>query len=225
MGTLAELNPLRYRGYVYDQETGFYYLQSRYYDPVTARFVNTDMYVSTGQRIVGNNMFAYCNNAPVSSFDHTGKATVTISYGFSITAFISLSYSVAVSIDLNGNIEIQQSYSAPTKREATSIGLLSVGYGPAIHVTNMQNVRDLTGVSTYLGVSSPLPVGLDLVSDAPVASSKGKRVGLQVSGGPTSKGAGLDVHVSQTYTKTVARYTWKDVFKWVKSWASSLFPF
>ena len=225
MGTLAELNPLRYRGYVYDQETGFYYLQSRYYDPVTARFVNTDMYVSTGQRIVGNNMFAYCNNAPVSSFDHTGKATVTISYGFSITAFISLSYSVAVSIDLNGNIEIQQSYSAPTKREATSIGLLSVGYGPAIHVTNMQNVRDLTGVSTYLGVSSPLPVGLDLVSDAPVASSKGKLVGLQVSGGPTSKGAGLDVHVSQTYTKTVARYTWKDVFKWVKSWASSLFPF
>lgn len=225
MGTLAELNPLRYRGYVYDQETGFYYLQSRYYDPVTARFVNTDMYVSTGPRIVGNNMFAYCNNAPVSSFDHTGKATVTISYGFSITAFISLSYSVAVSIDLNGNIEIQQSYSAPTKREATSIGLLSVGYGPAIHVTNMQNVRDLTGVSTYLGVSSPLPVGLDLVSDAPVASSKGKLVGLQVSGGPTSKGAGLDVHVSQTYTKTVARYTWKDVFKWVKSWASSLFPF
>ena len=92
LASLAELNPLRYRGYVYDQETGFYYLQSRYYDPVTARFVNTDMYVSTGQRIVGNNMFAYCNNAPVSSFDHTGKATVTISYGFSITAFISLEY-------------------------------------------------------------------------------------------------------------------------------------
>lgn len=32
-GSLAEINPLRYRGYVYDQETGFYYLQSRYYDP------------------------------------------------------------------------------------------------------------------------------------------------------------------------------------------------
>jgi len=38
-GTLANINPLRYRGYVYDQETGFYYLQSRYYDPATGRFL------------------------------------------------------------------------------------------------------------------------------------------------------------------------------------------
>ena len=45
-GTLANINPLRYRGYVYDQETGFYYLQSRYYDPATGRFLNA------GRRVV-----------------------------------------------------------------------------------------------------------------------------------------------------------------------------
>ena len=42
MGTLAELNPLRYRGHVYDQETGFYYVSSRYYDPEIGRFINAD---------------------------------------------------------------------------------------------------------------------------------------------------------------------------------------
>ena len=53
----ANLNPLRYRGYVYDTETGFYYLQSRYYDPETCRFVNADGYCATGVGITGNNMF------------------------------------------------------------------------------------------------------------------------------------------------------------------------
>ena len=41
-GTLADINPLRYRGYYYDSETGFYYLQSRYYDPEIGRFINAD---------------------------------------------------------------------------------------------------------------------------------------------------------------------------------------
>ena len=57
--TLGKLNPFRYRGYVYDTETGLYYLGSRYYNPETGRFINADGYVSTGQGIVGNNMFAY----------------------------------------------------------------------------------------------------------------------------------------------------------------------
>ena len=73
-GPMADANPLRYRGYVYDQETGFYYLQSRYYDPVLSRFVNADSYVSTGDGIIGHNMFAYCNNSPVNALDPTGHA-------------------------------------------------------------------------------------------------------------------------------------------------------
>ncbi|MBQ4569990.1 MAG: RHS repeat-associated core domain-containing protein, partial [Ruminococcus sp.] len=65
-------NPLRYRGYVYDKETGLYYLQSRYYDPETCRFINADGYVSTGQDITGYNMFVYCGNNPVNRKDSTG---------------------------------------------------------------------------------------------------------------------------------------------------------
>ena len=72
-GRLAEINPLRYRGYYYDSETGFYYLQSRYYDPANRRFINADSYASTGQGFVGTNMFAYCNNSPVFLVDSYGN--------------------------------------------------------------------------------------------------------------------------------------------------------
>ena len=73
-GRLAEINPLRYRGYYYDNETGFYYLQSRYYDPANRRFINADSYQSTGQGFVGTNMFAYCNNKPIINSDPSGHA-------------------------------------------------------------------------------------------------------------------------------------------------------
>ena len=72
-GELAEVNPLRYRGYYYDSETGFYYLQSRYYDPENHRFINADCYASTGQGFIGVNMFVYCLNSPVSCADYTGR--------------------------------------------------------------------------------------------------------------------------------------------------------
>ncbi len=69
---LAALNPLRYRGYFYDEETGFYYLQSRYYNPEVGRFISSDGYVSTGQGILGYNPFAYCGNNPVNRSDPSG---------------------------------------------------------------------------------------------------------------------------------------------------------
>ena len=73
-GTLADINPLRYRGYYYDSETGFYYLQSRYYDPEIGRFINADSYASTDATgLLSTNMFAYCENDPVNKSDPTGE--------------------------------------------------------------------------------------------------------------------------------------------------------
>lgn len=72
-GSMASTNPLRYRGYYYDSETGFYYLQSRYYDPATRRFINADVYSSTDSSdAISCNMFAYCGNNPTSRSDETG---------------------------------------------------------------------------------------------------------------------------------------------------------
>ena len=73
-GSLGVLNPLTYRAYTYDHETGLYYLQSRYYNPEVGRFLNADAYASTGQGILGHNMFAYCNNNAVLYYDPTGYA-------------------------------------------------------------------------------------------------------------------------------------------------------
>ena len=75
---IGDLNPLRYRGYYYDAETGFYYLQSRYYDPAICRFINADTYLSTGQGILGHNMFTYCGNNPVNYCDSSGRFFFTL---------------------------------------------------------------------------------------------------------------------------------------------------
>ena len=71
--TSATKNNLRYRGYYLDSDLGLYYLQSRYYDPNTYRFINADCYLSTGQGILGYNMYAYCRNNPVNRTDKSGE--------------------------------------------------------------------------------------------------------------------------------------------------------
>ena len=76
--SIANINPLRYRGYYYDAETGFYYLQSRYYDPAICRFISADTYLSTGQGMLGHNMFTYCGNNPVNYCDPSGRFFFTL---------------------------------------------------------------------------------------------------------------------------------------------------
>ena len=72
--TVGKLNPFRYRSYVYDEETGLYYLQSRYYDPLTGRFVNADIYCDTETDTpLSTNMFAYCENNAINNVDFTGE--------------------------------------------------------------------------------------------------------------------------------------------------------
>ena len=77
---LGEANPLRYRGYYYDNETGYYYLQSRYYDPSICRFINSDlpMYIQITKGITsGVNSYAYCFNTPVMFKDLTGTSSLS----------------------------------------------------------------------------------------------------------------------------------------------------
>ena len=69
--TLGVANPFRYRGYYYDTESGFYYLQSRYYDPEVGRFLNADAYLNSGH-MLGTNAYVYCYNNPVMYADYTG---------------------------------------------------------------------------------------------------------------------------------------------------------
>ena len=73
---IGNLNPFRYRGYYQDTETGLYYLMSRYYDPITHRFINADGYFQSGTSILDANTFAYCGNNPVLNVDPLGTCKV-----------------------------------------------------------------------------------------------------------------------------------------------------
>ena len=71
---IANVNPLRYRGYYYDSETGFYYVSSRYYDPEVGRWINADNVIAgVGGDLKGYNLFAYCFNNPVNMDDQAGN--------------------------------------------------------------------------------------------------------------------------------------------------------
>lgn len=86
---IALVNPILYRGYYYDKETKFYYLQSRYYDPAIGRFINADAIISgVGGIVLGNNMFAYCLNNPVMFLDATGLAPEWWQWALSGTMFV-----------------------------------------------------------------------------------------------------------------------------------------
>ena len=71
---IANINPIRYRGYYYDTETGLYYVSSRYYDPETCRFINADAFdiVQVQNDLHDKNLFAYCDNNPIMRQDHGG---------------------------------------------------------------------------------------------------------------------------------------------------------
>ncbi len=65
---IANINPIRYRGYCYDTDTGLYYLQSRYYDAEVGRFLNADAIIGAN----GYCLFSYCGNNPIMLCDPTG---------------------------------------------------------------------------------------------------------------------------------------------------------
>ena len=71
---IANINPFRYRSYYYDKETKLYYLNSRYYNPRWGRFINADNYISTDSGPLGDNMYLYCNNNPISYVDSDGNS-------------------------------------------------------------------------------------------------------------------------------------------------------
>lgn len=70
---LAKLNPIRYRSYYFDEETSWYFLNTRYYNPESCRFISADGIYDTNSGMLEHNMFTYCTNAPINKHDPTGQ--------------------------------------------------------------------------------------------------------------------------------------------------------
>jgi len=132
--TLGTLNPLRYRGYVYDIETNLYYLQSRYYNPKWGRFISADAYISTGQGILGHNMFAYCLNNPVMFADPSGNCA-----GAVIGALIAL-----------GPLVFSAPPNLTTFAVISGLSRLSEGYSSNEDLSNQQTHWNATIIYNYL---------------------------------------------------------------------------
>ncbi|MBQ7861109.1 MAG: RHS repeat-associated core domain-containing protein [Clostridia bacterium] len=121
---------LKYRGYVYDNETGLYYLQSRYYDPETGRFLNADDvgFIGYSGEQLSYNVFAYCGNEPVCNCDISGKIKVKITYRRNYIDVYKYKFSITGHIDfsINGKIYSFGSNSAPYKQklQGTAAGYL-----------------------------------------------------------------------------------------------------
>ena len=196
---IANLNPIRYRGYYYDAETGFYYLNSRYYDPEVCRFINADGYTSTGQGLLGNNMFAYCLNNPINTNDYSGNYAASVGLTANITIFTGASIGIYWVWDDNGNYGLQWSYSHPFDKDLTNAGIADVGAGIAFQWAGVDTIYDLEGLSTAIGLS----IGAAAYGGVDVLWTNSKEsipTGFQVTGGV---GAGFDGHVNISKTQKI----------------------
>ena len=99
--TLGTLNPFRYRGYIYDEETRLYCLSARYYAPELCRFINADEEFDAAAGIMQHNQFVYCANNPILYKDNSGEglllACVLIGAAIGLVAGAVIGDSVAKS--------------------------------------------------------------------------------------------------------------------------------
>ena len=110
---LAYNNPIRYRGYYYDRETGLYYLNARYYNPEWRRFISPDSteYIDS-ENPNGLNLYAYCCNDPVNYADPSGYSAILITLGIMaiggfIGAAVSAGTSALVQLAINGEVNLK----------------------------------------------------------------------------------------------------------------------
>ncbi len=100
---IGNLNPFRYRGYYFDRETGFYFLQSRYYDPEVGRFLNMDsIEYADPESVNGINLYAYCGNNPVMGYDPDGTWDWLRAIAIAALAVVAVAAIAAITVATGG---------------------------------------------------------------------------------------------------------------------------
>ncbi len=146
-GTFRNINPIRYRGYYFDTETGLYYLRSRYYDPQVGRFINADVLADTDRGSAGLNLFAYCLDDPVNNLDSEGLDTEAIGISDALAFGLRLSGGVQVVKDDKGNYGI-------IIYSGVGGGTPSASIGITFTQTGANSIDDLVNWGGSAGLSS-----------------------------------------------------------------------
>ena len=192
-GDMADINPLRYRGYFYDTETGLYYLKSRYYAPEVGRFINPDAYASTGQGILGLNMFTYCICSPVTLYDPSGRLTIAAGVDASAAFGLAVGMSLQYVFDLHGNYGVLVTAALGGGTPAASVSYIT-------SITNADTIWDLEGIGISVGGSSF--VGADFTVGT--ARDKSAVFGVQGSLSLVSAEVPIELHGVMTYSFILA---------------------
>ena len=155
---IGALNPLRYKGYVYDTETGLYYVSSRYYDPEIGRFINadtTDVLTATPMGLTDKNLFAYCDNNPVMREDSGGDLWTELKT-FGEICFIGAMVTAAVAVS---TILIATSVAATTASGGAAAGTIIL----AIQLSEVCLSTSLVFATTGLVATSTAEIGENLI--------------------------------------------------------------
>lgn len=153
--TLGKRNPFRYRGYVYDEETGLYYLRSRYYDAECGRFISIDMMLASVGSICGHNAFVYSINNPLVLKDDEGT------WPSWITAVVSVAVAVVTAVAIVA--------AAPAAACVATASLVYMGVGATAAST-------IATVGTSIAVSVGLLAAVDNVAVAVAGTSPVKEL-------------------------------------------------
>ena len=191
-GTLAEKNPLRYRGYYYDSETGFYYVSSRYYDPEIGRWINADNQIAgVGGEVLGYNMFAYCMNNPMNMSDPTGnwpKWVTKLAAAVAVVAVVAVVAAVTVATAGAGTaIAAVAVGAAKGAAIGFAVGAATGAAGSAISHRISTGSWDGAGEAALNGMATGALSGA--VSGAITGGIRG---GLTYNSGAASTGKGFD---------------------------------
>ena len=173
---IRRLNPFRYRGYVYDEETSLYYLQSRYYDPFSGRFLNADVYCDTGNSVLSTNMFAYCENNSINKIDPSGYWVVSAGLESGAAAIFGLYLAVGVGYD-GTNIAVTLSLGLLI---ITNVSAYVSGY--FAYYPKKKSVKDLKGWGVSVGASFSMGVHLSGGAGAEIQSN-GHGFSASIGGG------------------------------------------
>ena len=146
---IANINPIRYRGYYYDTETGFYYCGSRYYNPVFCRWINADNQLSAGGDILGTNLYVYCGNDPVNRIDPTGEAW----YHWVLGAAVVAACAVATVVTAGGFAAAAGAVAAVGSGIAAATTASTVAAGAFIGSATVYGIAAATAAATSSSVS------------------------------------------------------------------------
>ena len=203
-GTLGKDNPYRFKGYYYDEETGMYYLKSRYYQPEICRFISADTIevLDCQGDLNDKNLYAYCDNNPVMRVDTGGQIWITLGImaaGGGIGMVIGAASSAITQYMFNGEINWK------------SVGVAAVGgfvsgavAASPLGLTGQIGVGAAAGAVSYVADCKVNGSALK-VDELAVSAAAGA-----VSGGIGGSGANQYKALSNTIktaSKTTARFT------------------